>query len=255
MGFDDKSQGRRDRSRACGRFYESESVRYDAVRWHSYAGAWVDEVQKRIVRSMLDSSNPKTVLELAIGTGRIGIDLACDGWQMIGVDIAFNMLQRAKEKAVRAAVDAQVCLIQGDAMQIPVASESLDLCLCVNALSLIPEYEEVLKEMARTLKPGGVLICNFANLLSYYLPFGLIVNCRKRSLARDVPSRWYRLRELRRQFDRAGFEIGDVQGHIHVPNYLNAKFLLPLIKGLDKVSRNSSLRYVCPSLFFKLIKR
>lgn len=249
MRFDHKAQRPRDR------FYETEAVQYDEVRWCSHVGAWTDKVQKQIIRAMLSTCTAKTVLELAIGTGRIGIDSAHDGWRIIGVDIALNMLRLAQEKAIRTGLGTQLYLIQGRATQIPVMSESFDVVICVNALSLIPQYEGVLREIARVLKPGGVLICNFANLLSYYLPFGLIVNSRNRALARDVYSHWHRLPTLRREFEREGFEIIDIQGHIHLPIYLSVSFLLPFVKVLNRVSQSSSLRYLCPSLFFKLIRR
>jgi len=256
MRFGNKATRARDCSDAVRQFYETEAARYDEVRWQSRAGAWTDKVQKQIVLEMLGtlgSSSKKSVLELAIGTGRIGIDLVQAGWGVVGIDVAFNMLRLTQQKAVRGIT--QLYLIQGRAEQVPVRSESFAVCICVNALSLMPRYQEGLREIARVLKPGGVLICNFANLLSYYLPFGLISNFRKRALVRDVYCRWHRLTTLQQELERAGFEISDVRGHVHLPGYVNWGGLLAFVKVLDKLSRNSQLRHLCPTVFFKLVRR
>ena len=256
MRFTDRGVPTRDCSEAVRRFYETEAARYDEVRWQSRAGAWTDKVQRQIVQEMLGthgSCSTRQVLELAIGTGRIGTDLAQAGWGILGIDVAFNMLRLTQQKAVRAAT--QLYLVQGRVEQVPVRSESFAVCICVNALSLMPRYQEGLREIARVLKPGGVLICNFANLLSYYLPFGLISNYRKRALVRDVYCRWHRLTTLQQELERAGFEISDVRGHVHLPGYVKGGGILPFVKALDKLSRNSRLRYLCPTVFFKLIRR
>ncbi len=254
MSSSDKGSQLGHRSMRVGRFYEREAEHYDEVRWSSPGGIWTDKVQKQIIRSMLGNPNDGHVLELAVGTGRIGIDLAQGGWHIVGIDIALNMLRRAQQRAINGEAMPNLHFIQGSALQLPVKSESFDLCICVNALSLMPEYKEVLKEIARALKPGGALICNFANLLSYYLPFGIVVNSRGRALARDVYSRWHTPLGLRRQFQHAGFKVSDVQGQVHLPGHLNVGLALPLVKALHQISRNSYLRYLCPSLFFKLIR-
>lgn len=237
-----------------GKFYEAEAAQYDNLRWCSKTGKWIDAVQKRIIRNMMDNNPYDRILELAVGTGRIGVYLTQYYKSIIGIDLAFNMLSNAQKKIRSLKVSNSMHFVQGDVGRMPFDSKSIDLCLSINALSLIPEYENVVYEVSRVLRPKGIFICNFANLLSYYMPFGLVVNFRNRALARNVWSHWYRIPTLCRLFRNAGFRIVDVQGHIHIPNYLDIDIVLPFVKIFDYVSRNSFLRNFCPSIFFKLVK-
>jgi SAM-dependent methyltransferase len=51
---------------------------------------------------------------------------------------------------------ADVC---GDAAAIPLARNSVDTVLCTEVLEHVPDPDAVVREIARVLKPGGVVIC------------------------------------------------------------------------------------------------
>lgn len=51
---------------------------------------------------------------------------------------------------------ADVC---GDAGAIPIASSSVDTVLCTEVLEHVPDPDRVVGEIARVLRPGGVVIC------------------------------------------------------------------------------------------------
>jgi ubiquinone/menaquinone biosynthesis C-methylase UbiE len=91
------------------------------------------------------------VLEIGVGTGLIALSLAELGYDVIGVDIAHAMLEKARIR-----IGARVA--QGDAAQLPVASASFDAVLAVWILHVAGDTSGVLRETARVLKPGGRLI-------------------------------------------------------------------------------------------------
>jgi ubiquinone/menaquinone biosynthesis C-methylase UbiE len=92
------------------------------------------------------------VLDAACGTGRHLSWLAGVGHHAIGVDISKSMLQRAST----AAPDGW--LIEGDLRALPLAQGSVDLAICSLVLCHLPEIESALRELARVLRPGGVLV-------------------------------------------------------------------------------------------------
>jgi SAM-dependent methyltransferase len=76
----------------------------DAVRYDLEYGT--THVDGPFYRSLLDE--PGTVLDLACGTGRIGLLLAADGHEVVGVDNAPTMVEQAAAKAALLPADDTV---------------------------------------------------------------------------------------------------------------------------------------------------
>ncbi|MBX0321519.1 class I SAM-dependent methyltransferase [Halomicroarcula sp. F13] len=70
--------------------------------------------------------------------------------ERIVVDAAPGMLRRARSHGLVA--------IAGDAGRLPLATESADAVLIVDALHHMPAVDAVFAEAARVLRPGGVLV-------------------------------------------------------------------------------------------------
>lgn len=95
------------------------------------------------------------VLDIACGTGNVTIPLARQGFVVSGVDIAPNLLEQARERAVVEGV--QVAFDEGDAEQLPYPDASFDAVVTMFGAMFAPRPEVVATEMARVLKPGGLL--------------------------------------------------------------------------------------------------
>jgi ubiquinone/menaquinone biosynthesis C-methylase UbiE len=101
-----------------------------------------------------------TVLDLACGTGLnfpYLIDRIGSEGKIIGADCTHAMLERAQRKLVRNRWDG-VALVEGDAANLPLASESCDAALCSYAMAIIPDHRQAIAEAIRVLKPGGRLV-------------------------------------------------------------------------------------------------
>jgi ubiquinone/menaquinone biosynthesis C-methylase UbiE/ribosomal protein S27AE len=68
------------------------------------------------------------------------------------------MLQQAEVKLRSCGGAAAVTLVHHDAAHLPFLDETFDAVACVEALEFMPSPERVLSEMARVLRPGGVLL-------------------------------------------------------------------------------------------------
>ena len=95
------------------------------------------------------------VLDVACGTGNLAIPLARQGAVVTGVDIATNLLVQARERA--AAENLIVTFDEGDAEQLPYADASFDAVVSMFGAMFAPRPELVSSELARVLKPGGLL--------------------------------------------------------------------------------------------------
>jgi SAM-dependent methyltransferase len=95
------------------------------------------------------------VLDVACGTGNTAIPLARGGCTVTGVDIATNLLAQARERA--AAEKLPATFDEGDAEQLPYADASFDAVVTMFGAMFAPRPELVASELARVLKPGGLL--------------------------------------------------------------------------------------------------
>lgn len=98
-----------------------------------------------------------SVLEVGVGTGlslqHYGRDL-----QVTGIDYSPNMLEKARAKVAQLGLAQVAALRQMDARQLDFAADSFDTIAAMHVLSVVPEPETVMAEMARVCKPGGKIV-------------------------------------------------------------------------------------------------
>jgi demethylmenaquinone methyltransferase / 2-methoxy-6-polyprenyl-1,4-benzoquinol methylase len=103
------------------------------------------------------------VLDLCCGTGDLAFTFARAGnARIIGADFSHTMLVRAKQKNDKLAPSsaktaAPVAFIEADALRLPFLDASFDLVATAFGFRNLANYEAGLKEIRRTLKPGGTL--------------------------------------------------------------------------------------------------
>lgn len=96
----------------------------------------------------------KEVLELATGPGVLAKRIAPVTKRMLATDYSEGMIAEAKKGACPNNLRFEVA----DALSLPYADASFDAVIIVNALHLLPEPERALREIARVLRPDGILI-------------------------------------------------------------------------------------------------
>ncbi|KAA9026128.1 demethylmenaquinone methyltransferase [Niallia endozanthoxylica] len=98
-------------------------------------------------------------LDVCCGTADWTIALAeavgPDG-EVVGLDFSQNMLKVGKEKVRHL---PQVELVHGNAMELPFPDNSFDYVTIGFGLRNVPDVMQVLKEMHRVVKPGGMVVC------------------------------------------------------------------------------------------------
>jgi SAM-dependent methyltransferase len=93
------------------------------------------------------------VLDVACGTGNLAIPAARAGGIVTGVDIAANLLAKARERAL--AEGQQIQFDEGDAEALPYADAEFDEVVTMFGAMFAPQPKLVASEFARVCKPGG----------------------------------------------------------------------------------------------------
>ena len=98
-----------------------------------------------------------TVLELGSGPGELAIEIAhrlpCG--EVVGIDLAQAMIDRAAERTRAAGLDQRVRFQLADAAALPLAEASFDVVVSTLSLHHWSDPAAVFGEIGRVLRPGG----------------------------------------------------------------------------------------------------
>jgi demethylmenaquinone methyltransferase / 2-methoxy-6-polyprenyl-1,4-benzoquinol methylase len=102
------------------------------------------------------------VLEVATGTGvqLVRLARANSGGRTVGVEISDGMLAQTRRRLEHAGLTGEVEVIEGSALELPMADQSVDLLVNGYMLDLLPREDipRALAEFKRVLRPGGRLV-------------------------------------------------------------------------------------------------
>lgn len=129
-----------------------EAYRLWAAAWDSDPSAIV-ALESRYLMPWLGELGGRRVLDVSCGTGRWLEFAARSGADVVGLDFCAEMLHRAAGKP-----DIGGRLAVADATRLPVADESVDICLCTLSLGHMDDVRAVMAEMGRAVRPRGVVM-------------------------------------------------------------------------------------------------
>jgi len=202
--------------------FESISEKYDKMnsiisfRQHV---RWRKDTMKR-----MQVERGKRALDLCCGTCDWTIALAKavgEEGKVIGVDFSKNMLKVGEAKLKRENIQ-NVELVQGNVMELPFPDQSFDYVTIGFGLRNVSDYYQVLKEMYRVLKPGGLVACLdtsqptiFGFRQIYYFYFSYIMPLFGKIFAKshkeylwlqESAKHFPDAKELKKLFEKAGFK-------------------------------------------------
>jgi SAM-dependent methyltransferase len=158
-----------------GEIFDSGEVFDDDYLYFYEPGlAAVGDADTDTIWRLLSLDPGSDVLDLACGHGRIANRLAARGARVTGLDATPSFLERARAEAESLGVD--VDYVEGDMRSLPWPEGRFD-----RVLSWFTSYgyfdddgnRDVLREVHRVLRPGGILLIennNLSELLSGWLP-------------------------------------------------------------------------------------
>jgi len=185
---------------------------------------WSDEVRwLRTLKNMVPGRlryfdglvtwSGKAVLDLGCAGGFMAEALDDRGARVTGIDPAGDAIKAARAHAH--AADRQIRYEVGVGEALPYADHSFDAVVCVDVLEHVQDLQQVLAEIARVLKPGGILCFDTINR-------GALARFSVVTLAEDVlrllprgthdPALFIKPGELTAGLERAGLVPGPITG-------------------------------------------
>jgi SAM-dependent methyltransferase len=135
----------------------SDSIRFDTAADHyDRTRAISDEAMERTISLLTSELRDRgRVLEVGVGTGLLALRLHEFEIPVSGLDLSAPMLAKLVEKAGGV---PPLPLVIGDATAMPFADGAFGAAYLRWVLHLIPDWRVALAEMARVVRPGGVLL-------------------------------------------------------------------------------------------------
>lgn len=134
--------------------FDNISGKYDFLNHFLSLGidiAW----RKKAIRQ-LKADNPKTILDIATGTGDFAIEaLSLNPDKVIGVDISAGMLKVGREKLKKKNLQDKIELLLGDSEGLVFDDNKFDAVIVSFGVRNFENLEKGLADMYRVLKPGG----------------------------------------------------------------------------------------------------
>jgi SAM-dependent methyltransferase len=95
------------------------------------------------------------LLDVACGSGQLALMAAKDGLDVTGVDIASNLVERARARAQAEGLRAR--FEEADAEALPFEDASFDMVASLIGAMFAPRPDLVAKELLRVCRPGGTI--------------------------------------------------------------------------------------------------
>lgn len=123
-----------------------------------------DILWRRKVGRLVAEHKPGRILDVATGTGDLALELqrSCPDAEVMGADFCEEMLAIARDRGLKKSLVA-------DGLELPFEDDSFDVVTVAFGLRNMKDWKGGLQEMARVVRPSGLLL-----VLDFSLPEGLL---------------------------------------------------------------------------------
>lgn len=137
--------------------FDNISENYDGLNRVISFG--IDTKWRKKLIDIVKASKPKSILDIATGTGDLAIALAdSEAEKIVGLDISAGMLKVGEAKIKKKNLDERIEMVQADSEKLPYSDNSFDAVTVAFGVRNFETLDKGLAEIYRVLRPGGVFV-------------------------------------------------------------------------------------------------
>lgn len=138
--------------------FDNISPRYDLLNRLLSGGTDLRWRKKAIAE--LKANHPRSLLDIATGTGDMAILAACmlAPCRVTGLDISEGMLETGRKKVAAQSLEDSIQLLKGDAEAINYPDETFDSVMVAFGVRNFQDLARGIREMRRVMKTGGKMV-------------------------------------------------------------------------------------------------
>lgn len=220
--------------------YQTEATQYDQHRFNCTCQIMYDEILKEIIYEYVKECD--YILEAGCGTGRFSTYLAKKGKKIVAMDVSNEVLNVAREKAVKEGVVDEIAFIEGDIENLPFNNKSFDGVFSFAVLRHFSSPEKGMSELCRVMQDDGVLVIDILNkkIFRYYEIYRKLIGKKPNIPNEHFFTNYYlNLNEMDELLLKRHMQLFKHRDIIKFPSHLilcklKLKFLKNFIKILEK---------------------
>ena len=137
--------------------FDNIAHRYDFLNRSLSMG--IDIIWRKKAIAQLKEIQPKTILDVATGTGDFALEaMSLNPDKITGVDISVGMLELGKEKIAKKNLSDRIEMVVGDSENLPFEDNSFDAATVAFGVRNFENLQKGLADINRVLRPGGKLV-------------------------------------------------------------------------------------------------
>ncbi len=157
----------------------------------------------------------KSVLDIGCGGGFLAEEFAKDRYDVTGIDPSGKSIAAAREHAAKSSLAIDYRVGRGESL--PFRDDSFDIVACCDVLEHVDDPAQVLREVSRVLKPGGIFFYDTVNrtfrswiaLIKVWQDWNMIGSAQPNA---HVWEKFIKPKELAAMMRVAGLAPGPVRG-------------------------------------------
>lgn len=119
----------------------------------------IDIKWRKKVLKLVAAKNPKTILDIATGTGDLAILMSeTNAEKIVGLDLSVGMLEVGKTKIAAKNLSNKIEMVVGDSENLPFDDNSFDAITVAFGIRNFETLDKGLAEIYRVLKPNGIFV-------------------------------------------------------------------------------------------------
>lgn len=152
--YKDSDSGKKEQ---VAQMFDNISHKYDFL--NHFLSLGIDIQWRKKVLKMVQKAKPKTILDIATGTGDLAILLSkAQPDKIIGLDLSNGMLEVGRKKVAEKKLTSLIEMVQGDSENLPFEDNLFDVITVSFGVRNFENLNKGLSEIYRVLKPGGTFI-------------------------------------------------------------------------------------------------